>query len=313
MTGVNNSGKSTILQGIWVAFECLRLCVDRKTWRIPEIGRLVSAFEFLPANELRDLWYQRKTRAGRQYVPIRIGVNLTNGFAFTAEINYRFGGLNVRIEDWTAEVEDGGVRDVLSLAPILIPGHVEIGAHEEMRVPAQVHRLVQSGLLSSVMRNVLVSLGEDMTTHESTTPGYAFLREAIKRYFNIDLGDISFDPERDLEIRAPYVEGDTELDVVSAGSGMHQILKLLAFTVWRKARVVLLDEPDAHLHTSLQTRLVHFLQELGSRMACRLSSQHTHGMSLAARPFRALSPSTPRPTTCDRWLRSNTFSVSTDG
>ena len=55
LTGVNNSGKSTILQAIWVAFECLRLCVDRTTWNIAGAGRALAAFDFLPANEPEDL------------------------------------------------------------------------------------------------------------------------------------------------------------------------------------------------------------------------------------------------------------------
>jgi excinuclease UvrABC ATPase subunit len=39
LTGVNNSGKSTILQAIWVAFECLRLCVDRASRNIATGGK----------------------------------------------------------------------------------------------------------------------------------------------------------------------------------------------------------------------------------------------------------------------------------
>lgn len=42
------------------------------------------------------------------------------------------------------------------------------------------------------------------------------------------------------------------LEIASAGSGFQQVLLLLAFFHARPGSVVLLDEPDAHLHVILQ-------------------------------------------------------------
>jgi predicted ATPase len=289
LTGVNNSGKSTILQAIWVAFECLRLCVDRTTWNIAPAGRALAAFDFLPANEPEDLWFKGKYRAGSAGRPIQIKISLANGFWFETHINLYFGAINIRVKDWNREPGSAAVQAALTAAPILIPGHVEIAAHEESKVPAQIHRFAQSGQLSAIIRNVLMALAMTDTSGQ-IDDAFEFVARAIRSHFGIELQRLTFDPERDLEIRAPYSEHGCQLDIVSAGSGLHQILKLGAFIAWRRARIVLLDEPDAHLHTSLQSRLSLFLHKLATEGQIQFILA-THSRDLISRsPLESVIP-----------------------
>ncbi len=46
--------------------------------------------------------------------------------------------------------------------------------------------------------------------------------------------------------------GEPRLDMASAGSGFQQVLRLLTFLHARPGSILLLDEPDAHLHVILQ-------------------------------------------------------------
>jgi len=52
------------------------------------------------------------------------------------------------------------------------------------------------------------------------------------------------------------------LDVSTAGSGFHQVLLILAFMFARPSSLILLDEPDAHLHVLLQKQLYDILRRL---------------------------------------------------
>jgi hypothetical protein len=52
------------------------------------------------------------------------------------------------------------------------------------------------------------------------------------------------------------------LDVSTAGSGFHQVLLILAFMFARPSSLILLDEPDAHLHVLLQKQLYDILRSL---------------------------------------------------
>jgi len=272
-----------------VAFECLRLCVDRTTWSVASAGRALAAFDFLPANEPEDLWFKGKYRVGNSARPIRIKVSLANRFWFETHINLYFGAINIKISDWNRQLGSTAVQEALTAAPILIPGHVEIGAHEESKVPAQIHRFAQSGQLSAIIRNVLLALART-ESNEQIEDAFNFVARAIRSHFGIDLQSVTFDPERDLEIRAPYSEHGCQLDIVSAGSGLHQILKLGAFIAWRRARIVLLDEPDAHLHTSPQSRLSLFLHRLATEGRIQFILA-THSRDLISRsPLESVIP-----------------------
>ena len=50
--------------------------------------------------------------------------------------------------------------------------------------------------------------------------------------------------------------------MVVTGSGFHQALQILVSVLTPGARVLLLDEPDAHLHARLQEQLMGIMERL---------------------------------------------------
>jgi hypothetical protein len=60
------------------------------------------------------------------------------------------------------------------------------------------------------------------------------------------------------------------LDVASAGSGFQQVLMLLTFLQTRPGSVLLLDEPDAHLHVILQDAIYSELRAAAARQRSQL-------------------------------------------
>jgi ATPase subunit of ABC transporter with duplicated ATPase domains len=94
-----------------------------------------------------------------------------------------------------------------------------------------------------VLRNLLVEVS-------SSERAWQALTESIRRLFGFELlpPDAS-GPHILAEYRLP---NGSRLDIASAGSGLQQVLMLLAFLHTRPASVLLLDEPDAHLHVILQ-------------------------------------------------------------
>lgn len=53
-----------------------------------------------------------------------------------------------------------------------------------------------------------------------------------------------------------------DLDLIVAGSGLHQAVQILAGMLQPGVHLVLLDEPDAHFHARLQGELMRILLEL---------------------------------------------------
>jgi hypothetical protein len=60
------------------------------------------------------------------------------------------------------------------------------------------------------------------------------------------------------------------LDIASAGSGFQQVLMLLAFLLTRPGAVLLLDEPDAHLHVILQDSIYSELRTVAAQQRSQL-------------------------------------------
>ncbi|MCP5522986.1 MAG: AAA family ATPase [Verrucomicrobiales bacterium] len=64
--------------------------------------------------------------------------------------------------------------------------------------------------------------------------------------------------------------GLPRLDVASAGSGFQQVLLLLSFFLARPSTLLLLDEPDAHLHVVLQKQVYDHLRRAAAERRCQL-------------------------------------------
>ncbi len=286
LTGPNNSGKSTVLQAIALAFEVLRRCIDTERWTLRSTGRALVNFEFLPVNEPRDLWFQqiwKPSKQGERY--IRVGLRFSNGFKCVARIRFLFGGLNVGIEPVVPKPDEHMLKALFKSIPVLLPATPGPDTHETYTTPAQVHRLLNIREPSRVLRNVLLRLQEPENEEARN-----FVASVLYRYFDTILEEISFDELRDFEIRAPIREGNYSLDVVSAGSGLNQILQLAAIIVWRNPGIVLLDEPDAHLHPSVQAQLLDFLTSLVERFQVQVILA-THSRDLISQaPLQSIVP-----------------------
>ncbi|MBM3880344.1 MAG: hypothetical protein FJ387_11610 [Verrucomicrobia bacterium] len=90
------------------------------------------------------------------------------------------------------------------------------------------------------------------------------LTEAVQRWFSVSLQRPSY-PSGATKIECAYKQGKKTYDLISAWSGFHQALTLLAFLYGYKPTTILLDEPDAHLHVNLQREILDFFKHQGAK------------------------------------------------
>ena len=286
LTGPNNSGKSTILQAILLGFDVFRRCIDTSSWTIRPAGRALQELDFLRVNEPKDLWFRQiwKPSKGRERY-IRIGFTFDNGFKFISRIRYLYGALNVGIESSDPPPSVDLVKMIASSAPILISASPGPQAHEAAVSLAQLHYTLGSGDSARVLHNILLQL-----ENQSDQEPWEFVKSVVNRHFAVKLDKIKFDEKIDLEIRSPYSEAGYSLDIVSGGSGLNQILQLAAIIAWRKPGIALLDEPDAHLHTTLQARMLDLLYELSGRYGIQvILSTHSRDI-ISQAPLETIIP-----------------------
>ncbi|MFM7460390.1 MAG: ATP-dependent nuclease, partial [Burkholderiales bacterium] len=127
-------------------------------------------------------------------------------------------------------------------------------------VPAFIDARLAQGRPGEVLRNLLVA------AHQGSA--WQPLQQAIKRLFNYELQP----PVVGANIVAEYTRPgiSATYDIASAGSGFLQVLMLLTFLHTRPGSILLLDEPDAHLHVILQDAIYGELRSVAAANGSQL-------------------------------------------
>ena len=99
----------------------------------------------------------------------------------------------------------------------------------------------------------------------------------MSRYFEGAIESVAFDLVSDEYIHVTYRK--TQTTTCSVPGLDFQVLQLITFLVHERPGVLLVDEPDAHLHSSLQRLVVDVLRNASQEPESRSSSQRTRRRS----------------------------------
>ena len=282
LAGTNNTGKTTVLQAIasWsLALQRWRQLGDfdlHESYaassrdlssgdRFPLLGDLRtsqeytfapimrSAFTTVPLRTFNLLWTDRQYRQ-----PIEIEIQHNEGWSVTMELHYDSSEqVYVRPK---ANVSADILREC-NLQSIFVSPMTGIGIEEPIYQPPKIRQLLGLGRPGEVLRNLLADAYDDKTA-------WCHLQASIRKLFSYEL----LPPDSsgpDILVEYQTEKGNT-LDIACAGSGFLQVLMLLVFLNTRQDAVLLLDEPDAHLHIILQDAVYHELRTAAHRQHSQL-------------------------------------------
>lgn len=302
LAGGNNSGKSTLLQALAVWDFCLTVLKNEKgaaalTAAHTGQGVGLSDDEFSPIQipSLAHLWTNLtnqvkgadgytlsirptwKDAAGNEKF-LEISLALANDRLFIKQTSS-----NIAVDDKTPHIG-------------FVPPFAGITAKEQRMSVAQRRSLTGSGLVGGTIRNLLFELErknqssrdslKDATGRIKTSQlkalresdPWEILQSAMGRYFQTSLSVSPFNDLYHSYIRVSLVKGaweETRLkkfpkfkprDLMAEGSGFLQWLSVFSLALDPETDVLLLDEPDAHLHSSLQTLLLAELESIADRL-----------------------------------------------
>lgn len=259
LAGPNNTGKTTVLQAIaaWsLAFDRWKQLnnFQRRGGAYPKAPIARQAFSAVPLRTFELLW------SGRRYSgSIEIQVQSTAGWAITMEL----------VADSTEQVHVRPLPDVepkevreAALSTVFVPPMTGLSVEEPVYMRPKVDHLLGQAKPGEVLRNLLY----EASNREGA---WRALQESIQRLFGYEL----LPPDaKGPHILAEYVEKPRgpRYDIAGAGSGFQQVLMLLTFLNIRPASVLLLDEPDAHLHVILQDAIYGELRAVAARQKSQL-------------------------------------------
>ena len=261
LAGPNNTGKTTVLQAIasW------SLAVHR--WRElnhfnPGTGYKRApiarqTFSTVPLRSFDLLWKNRRYLKNR---PIEIELRHNAGWSVTMEFT-----ADSSEQMYVRPTKGGSGPEVLrelDLQTIFVPPMTGLSTDEPLYQPPMIEQLLGLGRPGEVLRNLLVAAHHDESA-------WTALQSSVTKLFGYEL----LPPDANGPfIRAEYMtsDGGPSLDIASAGSGFQQVLMLLTFLNTREGSVLLLDEPDAHLHVILQDAIYHELRAVVARQRSQL-------------------------------------------
>ncbi|MES2226538.1 MAG: AAA family ATPase [Pseudomonadota bacterium] len=262
LAGPNNTGKTTLLQAIaaWSLglLEWKKLAQPRKVnvaYAWADIERLAFSAAALRSFDL--LWRNRATNA-----PLEIGLQFDGRpDMLTLEFKFQAAGLvNVRPK---AAVDADSLAEIAELETVFIPAIGGLVREESVladRVAIQA-RLAQARA-GEVLRNLVVLV-------HARQPEWVTLNATLTRMFGFEL----VAPVRGAEITCEYRRSGTQgpsFDLASAGSGMLQVLLVLSLLLTHDHCVLLIDEPDAHLHLILQRAIYGELRSVAAARGSQL-------------------------------------------
>lgn len=298
--GGNNSGKSTILHGLAI-WEFCRTAIEMERgtdmflsdWAGQGIG--LGDDEFSPINvpSLKHLWTNLKTQKDGE----------PDGYTLKIGSEWMRGDAGRRLEFGLSLANDRlFVKPTLSdLAaddriPRLayLPPFAGMTDREARTTGAIRRRRIGEGVAGAVLRNILLDMqqrnvaerarlrGErakiadpDLARLRATDP-WELLQQNLRTTFRAELLVAPFREEYHSYIQVEVVKGTVDgyklkrhagyknRDLMVEGSGFLQWLSVFALATDPDLDVLLLDEPDAHLHSSLQEQLLDSLRDVAA-------------------------------------------------
>jgi predicted ATPase len=284
LVGANNSGKTTLLQALALFDFCVHHCLERKNGALQLRSRTISPEDFyvLPVTNPMDIWHERRTMAGGKQRRVKVSVELDSGDKVIATVKLDYNRFGVAVE--TSDESPDGLTRLTALRIAYLPVFSMFLPREERRLGAAIQDELARGRVHSVIRNLLLELKNQGRA--------ADLTEIVRRSFpSLKEMQIVFDEVTDRFITVTYQEEGRpkEFDIFSAGSGFQQSLYLFGFILLRDPTVIMLDEPDVHLHGSLQAVLLEELKRLVQHGKQVLLATHSRELITRVSPENILS------------------------
>jgi hypothetical protein len=260
LAGPNNTGKTTVLQAIAAWDLALRVWQQRNDFQrhgiaYSKVPIARPDFAAVPLRNFELLWNERQYK---RQDPLEIAIQWDEQWTITMEL----------IADTTEQIFvrpkgklDREILRDLRFQTVYVPPMTGLNTHEPVFTFIKQNELLGQGKPGEVIRNLLVE------AHQSDK--WEELTNCIKRLFNYELMPPNTSGANIIAEYTTSISGP-RFDIASAGSGFQQVLMLLAFLYARPASVLLLDEPDAHLHVLLQDAIYSELRSVATRQNSQL-------------------------------------------
>lgn len=253
LIGSNNSGKSSVLQGIH--FSIMAEVMRRKTQKvnIPEDSLIYnpsSNFLYLRHNEQYTV-----SKGLTSYLEL---TNYEEGDNFSIEIMKGRNEKNIAVH---AKSNNSFRQLVTAWSPLYsmyVPGISGIPTKEKYITKAELRSAVARGDANMYIRNIIYRIKEDSKLDS--------LNNKLHEFFSNITVDVPYNPDEDLyvniNIKIQIDNKEVIVPLEQCGTGALQVLQIISYALYFSPQLFLLDEPDEHLHPNNQIILSQVLKDM---------------------------------------------------
>lgn len=265
LVGPNGSGKSSVLQAVHWAARAASYVAPKNTKEMISFERL----DYVPSSEPLRTAHKSELKTATTSAPVEVVFSHVAVGEERAQAVVKIraarnsGGI-------TAYMEGGNTvtpyKQRYQFITAYIPGLAGLSERESPLAQPSLRRQAASGDAGGVMRNILLNLRSRRVSEADETGGIERLRRLNEYVATVHPGisvNVSFDEREDYHISATYSSPSLDNQVrplETAATGLLQVIQIFAYLIVFEPKIMLIDEPDAHLHPDKQERLIETLE-----------------------------------------------------
>lgn len=272
LIGGNNAGKTSFIQALHFTIASLRSArIHGKSASLPATTLGVNQFTFLPTHQIMKIAHKvPMTQSSGPKFDFSYITNDGEEKEFELSL-YRGKNSNISLKFPKSNPFFDAAADVEKPFSVFVPGLAGIPLSEERRANSIVQSGIAQGDANLFLRNVLHRLN-----------GIPEKKSALLKLMRSIFSGFDFDTTFNEDVNQ-YIEARVFLNkcwtpIEMSGTGCLQALQLATYVILYEPELLLLDEPDAHLHPGNQKLLIELLSNLsensGTQIVLASHSRH---------------------------------------
>ena len=257
LVGANGSGKSSILQSTHLGC-CLIRQADRvDPARTNTVG--IEELDYLPTDDYKTLGHKANwgNAAGSASSKLSMIFRKADGTEVTAHCEIRSArNAGISVSGSIPTEAANLLRQKKKFFSAYIPGISGIPNKEERRSRKVILKACSFGDSNVILRNALLLLKQEDPANIEKIEGWL---SNIIEPVSIKVGH---DDDKDLHVHCSIAYQGLERPIELAGTGFLQLIQIFCYVLLFAPGVLLIDEPDIHLHPNVQEKLASVLAQI---------------------------------------------------
>jgi hypothetical protein len=268
LVGGNNSGKSSVLQAIQFGASVAQTSALQADWTANRLSTSIGQGD-LVYSPIKDVFSLARNGRLREPEAEAISITYRDGVD-ECRVTVRRGRNKNILLKLVGRPLGARLQSIQNPYCALVTGLAGIPPEEEFETNIVVRKSAAKGDSNSVFRNILLQL-------RARPERWARFQEQIGRIFPGYVVHVSFEPDVDETISCTVAKGGVVYPIDTCGTGILQAIQIFSYINLFDPKLLLLDEPDSHLHPNNQKQLARELisvADSGLRIVVSTHSKH---------------------------------------